>query len=335
MLPDDAGKFPWEVLRSGVGFCSALAANRQSSGRTSARDARPARSAEGANPSMPRPNRSCLRAGCRARLRLLLGPRLAKERHHAQDRRRTRSQGKRTVQYPARSGSCPRPRSIASGATPALPPPSGSRGFASQVHDALDEAGRLLDTGQGDSDVWFGLAGRLKKGCWQLGSATYCLQEWPEPDDARADSILAQLTGLYRDGSLIQRAIRDVAASKDADRTQLAEQRASLAKETSRADGDTDQTKALLRILIADLRVNSRAEVLPTYRVGPPVVCAPTSSVEPAKLEPCRPARSRRQPCLTPLRLRNRSSSPQPRVLTTSAFPSHARRAVITPQRMF
>jgi hypothetical protein len=36
------------------------------------------------------------------------------------------------------------------------------------------------------------------------------------------------------------------------------------------AHGDTDQAKALLRILIADLRVNSRAEILPTYRVGSP-----------------------------------------------------------------
>jgi site-specific DNA recombinase len=39
-------------------------------------------------------------------------------------------------------------------------------------------------------------------------------------------------------------------------------------------------TKALLRILIADLRINSRNEVLPTYRVGAPVVCAQTSSTE-------------------------------------------------------
>jgi hypothetical protein len=46
------------------------------------------------------------------------------------------------------------------------------------------------------------------------------------------------------------------------------------------ATGDTDQIKALLRILIADLRVNSRAEILPTYRVGALVVCAPTSSVD-------------------------------------------------------
>ncbi len=45
------------------------------------------------------------------------------------------------------------------------------------------------------------------------------------------------------------------------------------------AHGEPDQAKALLRILIADLHVNSRKEVLPTYRVGAPVVCAQTSSV--------------------------------------------------------
>jgi hypothetical protein len=57
------------------------------------------------------------------------------------------------------------------------------------------------------------------------------------------------------------------------------------------ANGDTDQAKTLLRILIADLRINSRAEILPTYRVGTPVVCAQTSSVEPADLKSNRSAR--------------------------------------------
>lgn len=51
------------------------------------------------------------------------------------------------------------------------------------------------------------------------------------------------------------------------------------------ATGDPDRAKALLRVLIAELRVNSRSEVLPTYRVGAPVVCAQTSSVEPAYLK--------------------------------------------------
>jgi hypothetical protein len=43
--------------------------------------------------------------------------------------------------------------------------------------------------------------------------------------------------------------------------------------------GEPEQAKALLAILIAELRVNSRNEILPTYRVGAPVVCAPNSSV--------------------------------------------------------
>jgi hypothetical protein len=60
-------------------------------------------------------------------------------------------------------------------------------GFRQQVRAAFDEARRLLDTEQVPSDTWFGLAGRLKTECYQLGSATYCLREWPEPDDARAD----------------------------------------------------------------------------------------------------------------------------------------------------
>jgi site-specific DNA recombinase len=50
--------------------------------------------------------------------------------------------------------------------------------------------------------------------------------------------------------------------------------------------GDPDQAKALLRILVAELRVNSRNQILPTYRVGAPVVCAQTSSVEPTGIEP-------------------------------------------------
>jgi hypothetical protein len=55
--------------------------------------------------------------------------------------------------------------------------------------------------------------------------------------------------------------------------------------------GETAQAKALLRILIADLRVNSRAEILPTYRVATPTVCAHNSSVGDTGLEPGRGAR--------------------------------------------
>jgi site-specific DNA recombinase len=182
------------------------------------------------------------------------------------------------------------------------------------------------------------------------------------PKDKLEAAILDQLTGLYRHGGLIRDAIEQAAAGSETDRAQLAEQRASLAKEITRAEraiehyqdafengaldparfkerlsaldtrldalqaqeqalarelaadtpttpdtaalhavadqlahviahGDTDQTKALLRILIADLRVNSRREVLPTYRVGAPVVCAQTSSVEPTDLKSNRSVR--------------------------------------------
>lgn len=57
------------------------------------------------------------------------------------------------------------------------------------------------------------------------------------------------------------------------------------------ASGGADQTKVLLRILISDLRVKSRGEILPTYRVGAPVVCAQTSSVEPTEVNANRFAR--------------------------------------------
>jgi hypothetical protein len=39
--------------------------------------------------------------------------------------------------------------------------------------------------------------------------------------------------------------------------------------------GEHEQAKALLPILIAELKVNSRDEILPTYRVCVPMVCAP------------------------------------------------------------
>jgi site-specific DNA recombinase len=186
------------------------------------------------------------------------------------------------------------------------------------------------------------------------------------PKDKLEAAILHQLTGLYRDGSMIRNAIEQAAASDETDRAALTEKRASLTKEITRAEraieryqdafengdldparfkqrlsaldirldvlhgqdqalaldtdtpitpdtaalravadqldhviahGQPEQAKALLAILIADLRINSRAEVLPTYRVGAPMVCAPTSSVELGGLEPPTSwVRSRRSP---------------------------------------
>jgi len=60
--------------------------------------------------------------------------------------------------------------------------------FCQALRGSLAEAGALLDTEKVPSDAWFDLAERLRKACWQLGSATHCLHEWPEPDDSRADT---------------------------------------------------------------------------------------------------------------------------------------------------
>ncbi len=55
------------------------------------------------------------------------------------------------------------------------------------AHRAVQDAGRLLDAEEADSETLFLLAVRLKEALQYLGSATYCAREWAEPDDARAD----------------------------------------------------------------------------------------------------------------------------------------------------
>lgn len=49
-------------------------------------------------------------------------------------------------------------------------------------------------------------------------------------------AILQQLTGLYRDGSMIRNAIEQTTAGSETDRATLTEKRASLAKEITRAE---------------------------------------------------------------------------------------------------
>ncbi len=60
-------------------------------------------------------------------------------------------------------------------------------GLWGQVRGVLEEATGVLDADGVCSDAWFALAERLELACCQLGSATYCLSEWTEPDDASAD----------------------------------------------------------------------------------------------------------------------------------------------------
>ena len=60
-------------------------------------------------------------------------------------------------------------------------------GFRQALRASLAEAGTLLDTEQPPSTAWVEFAKRLSRDCKRLGSATYCLFEWPEPADERAD----------------------------------------------------------------------------------------------------------------------------------------------------
>lgn len=60
-------------------------------------------------------------------------------------------------------------------------------GFREALRASVTELGGLLDAGQAPSDAWFEFGKRLRADCKRLGSATYCLSEWAEPDDASAD----------------------------------------------------------------------------------------------------------------------------------------------------
>ena len=58
--------------------------------------------------------------------------------------------------------------------------------FRASLGDALRGASALLNDTTG-SDAWFELAEELRGAARRLGSATYCLHEWMEPSDDRAD----------------------------------------------------------------------------------------------------------------------------------------------------
>lgn len=60
-------------------------------------------------------------------------------------------------------------------------------GFREALRTSTAEVVALLDSEQAPSDAWFEFGKRLSVECKRLGSATHCLFEWTEPDDARAD----------------------------------------------------------------------------------------------------------------------------------------------------
>jgi hypothetical protein len=59
--------------------------------------------------------------------------------------------------------------------------------FRKELRTVLEDAGGLLEAEGARSDAWFELGERLERVSWRLASATYCLRERPEPDDAKAD----------------------------------------------------------------------------------------------------------------------------------------------------
>jgi hypothetical protein len=68
--------------------------------------------------------------------------------------------------------------------------------FRAAVRTQLDEAALLLAADPPPlSDAWLELGDALQRSCRRLGSASYCLREWPEPDDAHADLDDGRATG--------------------------------------------------------------------------------------------------------------------------------------------
>jgi hypothetical protein len=60
--------------------------------------------------------------------------------------------------------------------------------FRAALGEDLQDAQRLLARDPAPhSDEWLVLAERLRARARRLGSASHCLHEWPEPDDAHAD----------------------------------------------------------------------------------------------------------------------------------------------------
>ncbi len=111
----------------------------------------------------------------------------------------------------------------------------------------------------------------------------------PERCEQRSARLNARLEDL--------RAQHAELADDDTDNTAHVPTAADLAATASQlepviADGEPEQAKALLRILIAELRVNSKTDIQPTYRIITPDrthtagVCATSGKVETVGIEP-------------------------------------------------
>jgi len=69
--------------------------------------------------------------------------------------------------------------------------------FAEKLQALLSDAAGLLGAHEtADSDTWHATGQRLKRACERMESASYCLHEWPEPDDSRPDTPAPRKAGL-------------------------------------------------------------------------------------------------------------------------------------------
>jgi DNA-binding PadR family transcriptional regulator len=60
--------------------------------------------------------------------------------------------------------------------------------FRENLRGVMDQILSLLDTDDPlPAARWFEFSERLQRATWLLASASYCLHEWPEPDDSTAD----------------------------------------------------------------------------------------------------------------------------------------------------
>jgi hypothetical protein len=88
----------------------------------------------------------------------------------------------------ARSATSRSRLSIAPGGTPWERAAVRIEGFKDQLIEAVEEAYNLIHQYRPViAEEWFALHERLRWASWRLTSATYCLTEWPEPDDELPD----------------------------------------------------------------------------------------------------------------------------------------------------
>jgi site-specific DNA recombinase len=105
----------------------------------------------------------------------------------------------------------------------------------------------------------------------------------PERCEQRLSRLQARLDDLHA-----QQAGLSASTRHEPTRAPTAAELAAVADELDRviAEAEPQKAKALLRLLIEELRVNGRREILPTYRVVTPAVCAMSEKVEAAGIEP-------------------------------------------------